>query len=118
MSGFLHKARTHALAQIAGGEPASQILRAICLGFEREIPGSVVGVTILDRTSQLFEHAVFPSLSDDYAAALKGIQVADKPGTCALAVFEGKTVECTDVASDARFSEAWRMLGVQHGLTR
>jgi hypothetical protein len=28
---------------------------------------------------------------DDYAAALKGILVADKPGSCALAVFGGRT---------------------------
>ena len=101
---------------IASGDDADSILRDLCLSFERELPGSVVGVTAVDRRAHVFEHAVFPSLADDYAAALKGILVADKPGSCALAVFHGKTVDCADVAFDGRFSEGWKQLGLKHGL--
>jgi GAF domain-containing protein len=104
------------LDRLAQGAPADEILRDLCLSFERELPASVVGVTMLDRSAQVFEHAVFPSLADDYAAALEGILVADKPGSCALAVFDGKTVDCSDVAFDGRFSEGWKQLGLKHGL--
>jgi two-component sensor histidine kinase len=116
MSAFLHEARASVLQRIANDEPAADILRGLCLAIERELVGTIVGVTILDRTAQLFEHAIFPSLSDAYADALRGIEVAGKPGSCALAVFEGRTVECTDVASDERFSAGWRTLGQEHGL--
>lgn len=42
--------------------------------------------------------------------------MADKPGSCALAVYEGKTVISDDVASDERFVSAWKELGLEHGL--
>ena len=116
MSDFLPDLAARTGDRMAGGDPAGAILRDVCLAFERELPRSVVGVTVLDRSAHAFEHAIFPSLSDDYAAALRGILVADKPGSCALAVFDGRTVECTDVAFDGRFSAAWRELGLNHGL--
>jgi two-component sensor histidine kinase len=104
------------LARIANGDSPSEILADICLHFEKATSGTVAGVTILDRMARVFQYAVFPSLSDDYANALQGIEVADKPGTCALAVFEGRTVECRDVHEDGRFSAAWRDLSLHHGL--
>ena len=116
MSEFLPDLTARVLEGTTQGEAAAELLLDLCLSFERELPDSIVGVTILDRTARLFEHAIFPSLADDYAAALKGILVADKPGSCALAVFDGKTVECSDVAFDGRFGRGWRQLGLKHGL--
>ena len=94
----------------------TEILRSICLELEKILTPSVVGVTMLDRSLQTFEEAVFPSLPAEYADALKGIAVADKPGTCALAVFKGQTVISKDVLNDSRFSDGWKTLGVTHGL--
>ena len=116
MSEFLSQLTSRALDAMARRQGAAEILCDLCLSFERELPDSVVGVTILDRSAQVFEHAIFPSLADDYAAALTGILVSDKPGSCALAVFGGRTIECTDVAFDGRFSEGWKQLGLKHGL--
>jgi GAF domain-containing protein len=116
MSECLTDLTARVLDRIAQGDCADAILSELCVSLERELPNSVVGVTVLDRTAQVFEHGIFPSLADDYAAALKGILVADKPGSCALAVFDGKTIDCTDVAFDGRFSEGWKQLGLKHGL--
>jgi GAF domain-containing protein len=116
MPEFLPDLSARVLDGMAHGAAAADLLLDLCLSFERQLPDSIVGVTILDRSAQLFEHAIFPSLADDYAAALRGILVADKPGSCALAVFGGKTVECTDVAFDGRFSPGWKQLGLKHGL--
>lgn len=113
---FLYDVRFDAFGKVANGVSADEILRDICKAFEDFLPGSLAGVTILDRTAQIFEHAIFPSLSPDYAEALRGIAVADKPGSCALAVFQGKTVICEDVAGDERFSDLWKSLGAAHGL--
>ena len=116
MANFVPDLSARILDRMAAGEPPTDLLRDLCLSLERELPGSIVGVTILDRSAQVFEHAIFPSLADDYAEALKGILVAGKPGSCALAVFGGKTVECTDVAFDGRFSQGWKHLSLKHGL--
>lgn len=78
------------LGRVAKGDPPSEIFADICLDFEQAVPGTIAGVTILDRTAQVFQNAVFPSLPSEYAEALQGIEVADKPGTCALASTKGK----------------------------
>lgn len=116
MSGQERAFMASVLRNISHGESATNILRSVCLDAELRLPGTLVGVTILDRSSQVFEDAIFPLLSDQYAEALKGINVADKPGSCALAVSEGQPVICDDIATDARFSDAWKSLGTAHGL--
>lgn len=116
MSTFSDAARTEVLRRMAEGGSSTDILDELCLAFESNVPGSKAGVTILDRSLCSFESATFPSLAPSYAAALKGVRVADKPGSCALAVFEGRTVISTDVAGDTRFAAAWRDLGTDHGL--
>lgn len=116
MAGQSEQIRDKVLTRIAHGDSATAILADVCRHFEDSVRGTVAGVTMLDRSAQIFQQAVFPSLSDSYGEALQGIEVADKPGTCALAVFEGRTVECADVHTDERFSSAWRELSLQHGL--
>jgi two-component sensor histidine kinase len=102
--------------RMAHGDDALQILADICRHAEGSIDGICAGVTILDRARLVFVNAVFPSLSPSYVEGLKGATVAEKPGTCALAIFEGKTVDCANVREDSRFSEAWQSLSLEHGL--
>ena len=116
MTDHLQAISHESLAKVTNGAPAAEILADICAAFESGVPGTTAGVTILDRTARMFEHAIFPSLSPNYGAALQGIAVADKPGSCALAVFDGKTVICEDVITDDRFSQGWKELGTTHGL--
>lgn len=116
MSASVDSIRYEVLRKVAQGIPPGEIIAELCLAFEANVPGTIAGVTILDRTLRIFEHAIFPSLSPDYSAALRGVAVADKPGSCALAVYDGKTVISQDVASDTRFAAAWKELGLNHGL--
>jgi two-component sensor histidine kinase len=113
---FLNSVQAIGLEGMAHATPPSELLAELCRSFETHIPGTVAGVTILDRSLQIFEHGIFPSLSPTYGEALNGIEVAGRPGSCALAVFNGETVICDDVANDPRFTRPWRDLGVAHGL--
>jgi two-component sensor histidine kinase len=115
MHDLLKPIHEQSLLRIAHGDSPGEILAEVCCEFERLV-GCVAGVTILDPTAQIFQHGVFPSLSPEFGLALAGIEVADKPGSCALAVADGKTVVCEDVAGDNRFAEAWKKLSLQHGL--
>jgi len=101
--------------RIAHGDAPTEVLADVCREFER-LAGGVAGVTILEPTAQVFEQGVFPSLSPDYGRSLAGIAVSDRPGSCALAVAAGQTVECPDVAADERFSDEWKALSLRHGL--
>ena len=116
MSTFIESTRSEVLSGLAEGAPANALLEHICLAFEAHVPATKAGVTILDRDLRRFESAVFPSLSPGYAEALRGIEVAARPGSCALAVSEGRTVVSTNVVGDTRFAEAWKDLCLKHGL--
>ena len=108
--------RTEVQSAVEAHAPPGVILADLCRQFEQAHPETVAGVTMLDRGCLLFEDGIFPSLPNTYGQALRGIAVADRPGSCALAIFEGRTIECDDVMFDGRFSEGWRQLGLQHGL--
>ena len=116
MDDFLFDAQSKVLDGVAHALPAAQLLADLCRSVEAEMPGTIAGVTILDRSSRVFEQGIFPSLSPAYGEALNGIEVANRPGSCALAVYNGETVICDDVANDPRFTKPWRDLGVAYGL--
>ncbi len=80
------------------------------------MPGAIVGVSILDRAARVFESAVFPSLGESFETGIKGARVADKPGTCAVAIYNGQVVTSENVANDNRFWNEWRALNLQHGV--
>src|SRR5262245_19661859 len=85
---------------------------------ERIAPGSMAGVTVLDRAGKVFERCVMPSVPT-YAAAIAGAKVGPPHvGTCAAAVYRGATVTSSDVSGDMRFDPAWRSINIEHGIKR
>lgn len=92
------------------------VLEKICRLAEELVPGSLAGVTILDRAGIVFERCVMPS-APSFAAGIAGVGVGPPhAGTCAAAVYRGAPVSSTDVLSDDRFDPAWRRLNAQHGV--
>ncbi|MBA4100326.1 MAG: hypothetical protein C0484_26575 [Rhodospirillum sp.] len=116
MTDKLLKLKIEILEMVAGGVPADATLAALCRATEDLMPGAIVGVTILDRAAQVFESAVFPSISSTFSESLKGARVAERPGSCALAIYQGSIVVAEDIASDTRFLDGWKTLSLDHGI--
>ena len=112
----LLKLKIEILEMVAGGVPADTTLAALCRATEDLVPGAIVGVTILDRAAQVFESAVFPSIPSTFSESLKGARVAERPGSCALAIYQGSIVVAEDIASDTRFLDGWKALSLDHGI--
>ena len=62
------------LELIARDSPLDAVLEKICRMAEEFVPGSLAGVTILDRAGHAFEGCVMPS-APTFAAAIAGIEV-------------------------------------------
>jgi two-component sensor histidine kinase len=108
--------QVEALELIARDSTLDTALEKICRMAEEFVPGSLAGVTILDRAGATFEGCVMPS-APTYAAAIAGIEVGPPhAGTCAAAVYSGMPVSSTDVATDERFDPLWRRLNAEHGV--
>ena len=106
------------LELIARDSTVDTILEKVCRMAEEFVPGSLAGVTILDRAGVKFEGCVMPS-APTYAAAIAGIEAGPPhAGTCAAAVYSGMPVSSDDVATDERFDPLWRRLNAEHGVRR
>lgn len=112
----LLEARAGVLELTARNEPIDTVLAELCRRLEVLVPGATVGVCILDRASRVFERAVFPSLRGTFAEGIKGARVAQRPGSCAVAIYEGTTVTSENIEADDRFQDAWRRLSLDHGI--
>ncbi len=117
MTNILSDLRIRILEKVARGEPADATLRALCTSVEALVPGAVVGVTMLDRAARNFEQVIFPSVPKSFSERLEGAQVADRPGSCALAVYQGSAVVSDDIANDPRFQDGWKALSLDHGIS-
>jgi two-component sensor histidine kinase len=104
------------LEMIARDAALDAVLEKICRLAEAFVPGSMAGVTILDRGGMTFEHCVMPS-APTFAAGIPGVEVGPPhAGTCAAAVFGGAPVTSSDVENDERFDPLWRKLNTDHGV--
>jgi two-component sensor histidine kinase len=116
MQNRLTDLRIRILERVARGEPADVTLCELCTSIEAMVDGAMVGVTLLDRASRTFDAAIFPSIPKSFADNIRGAVVAERPGSCALAVYQGETVTSDDVASDPRFQTGWKQLNLAHGI--
>ncbi|MFR0673064.1 HWE histidine kinase domain-containing protein [Enterobacterales bacterium AW_CKDN230030176-1A_HGKHYDSX7] len=116
MRTLLDRFRERALDTMSTGSPVEPVLSDLALALQAEIPGSLIGITVLDTPGRTFRLALFPTLPHAFGAALTGQVITGKRGACGLAVVTRQTLEVPDVALDERFSPAWRDLLYAHGL--
>jgi two-component sensor histidine kinase len=106
------------LELIARDSAVDTVLEKVCRMAEELVPGSLAGVTILDRAGMTFERCVMPS-APSFAAGIAGVEVGPPhAGTCAAAVYSGAPVSSADVEADERFDPAWRRLNAEHHVRR
>lgn len=96
------------LRKLAGGAPAHEVLSAIIDLAEAARPGSIAGVTIVDRAAHSLESAIFPSVDPIFASSIAGVPLGPPHvGTCAQALYRGEVVTSEDLLTDTRFSAEW-----------
>ncbi|RMF56887.1 MAG: PAS domain S-box protein, partial [Calditrichaeota bacterium] len=111
----LSSAQKQILELIAGDVSLSVVLDTLCLTIEKNAPGSLCSIMLVDESGQSLRCGAAPSLPKAYAAALEGILVADNAGSCGTAAFLGKQVVVTNVESDPRW-ENYRELARTYGI--
>ena len=105
------------LTMIARDEPFVAIIRAVIALAERLEPGSIAGVTIVDRAERNLERAVFGSVDRAFSDAIAGVPLGPPHiGTCAQALYRGEVVTSENLATDTRFAKEWIQLCLQHGI--
>jgi len=110
-----HQGHARVLEMIAAGRPLNEILEALCLLAEEQIPRSRCSILLLDKEQQVLRHGAGPSLPAAYNSAIDGLAVRTGVGSCGTAAAERRDVIVGDIASDSLWTD-WRELALSHGL--
>ena len=90
---------------IAADTPLNQILSELVLMIEAQSPEMLCSILLLSDDGNHVRHAVAPSLPENYIKVIDGSPIGPKHGSCGTAMFRGKPVIVTDIATDPLWDE-------------
>lgn len=85
---------------IAADTPLPEILSELVLMIEAQSPEMLCSILLLSDDGNHVRHAVGPSLPESYIKVIDGSPIGPKHGSCGTAMFRGKPVIVTDIATD------------------
>ena len=101
---------------IAAHAPLSEILSTLVLLIESQAPEMLCSILQISDDGNHIRHVVAPSLPESYVNAIDGIAIGPKHGSCGTAMFRGKPVIVSNIATDPLwddFREYAAVAGVQ-----
>lgn len=112
----LRTAHNHVLELAIQDRPLEQILEALIRTVEAWSSTGVLGsILVLDEDGKHLRHGAAPNLADAYNAAIDGLEIGPREGSCGTAAFTKKPVFVADIATDPLWAD-FRDLALQHGL--
>jgi two-component sensor histidine kinase len=104
------------LTRVATGGEIKQVLRDLILLVEGPSHGEMLAsVLFISEDGKTLLEGAAPSLPAEYNAAIDGIAIGPKVGSCGTAAFTGKPVYVSDIANDPLWAD-FRDLALAHGL--
>ncbi len=103
------------LAAIAARRPLGENLMALVRLAERQMPGALSSVLLLDEAGQHVRVGAAPNLPAEYNAAIHGLPIGPNAGSCGTAAFRGERVVVSDIDNDPLWAD-YLSLVQPHGL--
>lgn len=104
------------LARVARGGGLEEVLNDIVLAVEKASGGEMLAsILIVSEDGSRLTQGAAPSLAADYNAAINGIAIGPKAGSCGTAAFRGEPVFVSDIANDPLWAD-FKGLASAHGL--
>ncbi len=103
------------LEMVAAGQPVGDILGALCLLAEAQLPDARCSILLRDAENGVLRHGAAPRLPAAYSAAIDGLGIGPEVGSCGTAAHAQCSVIVSDIASDPLWAR-WRDLALEHGL--
>ena len=103
------------LELMARGAPLQQVLDVLIGAIQRESPGMLGSVLLLDSDGLHVQHGAAPDLPESYTSRIDGQEIGPKAGSCGTAAFRREPVIVEDIAADPLW-ELYRDLALRHGL--
>jgi PAS domain S-box-containing protein len=103
------------LEMVAGCNPMTEILEAICQLIESTASGCYCSVLLVDSTGTRVARGAAPSLPASYLSSCIGAPIKINTGPCAMAAYLNEQVIASDLTTETRWAE-WRPMALAHGL--
>ena len=103
------------LEMIRAQQPLSRILESLCLKIEERSPGLLCSVLLVNADGTTMSEGASPSLPPAYRAALQGLSIGPRAGSCGTAAYRQQPVVVTDIANDPLWAN-YKHLALPHGL--
>jgi diguanylate cyclase (GGDEF)-like protein len=102
------------LEAVALGRPLPLVMELLCRGVEGLAPELICTVLAIDAADCLAPLAG-PSMPAAFTAAIKGVPIGPKAGSCGTAAWRREPVEVIDIATDPLWAD-YREAAAPHGL--
>jgi GAF domain-containing protein len=93
------------IEMIESDVPLSKILSELVLMIERQSPEMICSILLLSDDGNHVKHAVAPSLPENYVKVIDGSPIGPKHGSCGTAMWRGKPVIVSNIATDPLWDE-------------
>ena len=103
------------LQRLAANAPLKDILSQLVLLIEAQEPGMLCSVLLLSEDGDHIRHGAAPSLPTEYVAAIDGVAIGPKSGSCGTAMYRGEPVVVTDISCDPLWAD-YKDLAAASGL--
>jgi PAS domain S-box-containing protein len=103
------------LEMIARDAPVEETLEKLVQVVEGQFAGLLCSVLLLDEDGQHLRHGAAPSLPSAYTAAIDGLCIGPKAGSCGTAMYRREPVVVADILQDPLW-EAYREVVKPYGL--
>ena len=104
-----------ALELIGSGIALHEVLDRLMLSLEKQLPGALCSVLLLDEDGVHLRHGSAPSLPETYNSAVDGAAIGKIAGSCGTAAYTKRQVIVQDIATDPLWVD-YRELALRHGL--
>jgi DNA-binding CsgD family transcriptional regulator len=102
------------IERLSRGAPLETVLALLVLAME-SLSDGVLGSVLLLGADGRIKHAAAPGLPAAYLKAIDGLKIGPAVGSCGTAMYLGRTVVVSDIATDPLW-RAYREPALQHGL--
>ncbi|WP_245500190.1 EAL domain-containing protein, partial [Mesorhizobium sp. M4B.F.Ca.ET.089.01.1.1] len=102
---ILREGQAHILEMIAMSALLEDVLDRLMRLVESQLTGIFGSVLLLDKDGSHLRHGGAPSLAKEYTAAIDGIAIGPKVGSCGTAVYRREPVIVADIMQDPLWEE-------------
>ena len=100
---------------IVSAAPLPAVLDGLMLGLEKQMPGALCSVLLLDADGAHLRRGAAPSLPPAYCRLIDGVAIGPAAGSCGTAAYTNRQVIVTDIGTDPLWADN-RALAAEHGL--